>query len=209
MASFVSGHATHPDWRMALAIAAAQVDAARAARDAQEPGDVGPLTLGFIYFTGRLRSAGDAAAGGAEGTLAGCRVGRQRRCRRRRLRVEYIDEPALVLMLAACRWTASRSSRARGRYRVSTPSALSCTPTLRRLTCPKLIAEMSERVASGYLFGGLAASRGGTVHLADGVWQGGLSGVASAPVWRWSRASRRAASRWARCARSPRPNATS
>jgi len=42
----------------------------------------------------------------------------------------------------------------------------------------ELIAELSDRVASGYLFGGLASSRAGTLHLADGVWQGGLSGVA-------------------------------
>jgi small ligand-binding sensory domain FIST len=45
----------------------------------------------------------------------------------------------------------------------------------------ELIAEMSQRTSSGYLFGGLAASRSTHVHLADGVWQGGLSGVAFAP----------------------------
>jgi small ligand-binding sensory domain FIST len=37
---------------------------------------------------------------------------------------------------------------------------------------------MSDRVSSGYLFGGLAASRSGAVHVADGAWRGGLSGVA-------------------------------
>ena len=37
---------------------------------------------------------------------------------------------------------------------------------------------MSDRTTSGYLFGGLASSRGAAVHIADGVWQGGLSGVA-------------------------------
>jgi small ligand-binding sensory domain FIST len=37
---------------------------------------------------------------------------------------------------------------------------------------------MSRRTSSGYLFGGLAASRNGLCHIADGVWQGGLSGVA-------------------------------
>ncbi|MDP3137435.1 MAG: FIST C-terminal domain-containing protein, partial [Burkholderiaceae bacterium] len=42
----------------------------------------------------------------------------------------------------------------------------------------ELIVEMSDRTASGYLFGGLASSRGATAHIADGVWQGGLSGVA-------------------------------
>ena len=51
----------------------------------------------------------------------------------------------------------------------------------------ELIAEMSDRTASGYLFGGLASARplpgsqgmhAGAAHIADGVWQGGLSGVA-------------------------------
>jgi hypothetical protein len=30
MSTFITGHATHPDWRMALALAAAQLDAQRA-----------------------------------------------------------------------------------------------------------------------------------------------------------------------------------
>ena len=42
----------------------------------------------------------------------------------------------------------------------------------------ELLLEMSQRTSSGYLFGGLAASRNGLCHIADGVWHGGLSGVA-------------------------------
>jgi len=42
----------------------------------------------------------------------------------------------------------------------------------------ELIVEMSDRTTSGYLFGGLASARGTAVHIANGVWQGGLSGVA-------------------------------
>src|SRR4030095_4843083 len=45
----------------------------------------------------------------------------------------------------------------------------------------ELIAEMSQRTTSGYVFGGLASSRTDVVHLADGVRRGGLSGVAFAP----------------------------
>jgi small ligand-binding sensory domain FIST len=41
-----------------------------------------------------------------------------------------------------------------------------------------LISELSERLPSGYLFGGLASSRTRTLTLADGVFEGGLSGVA-------------------------------
>jgi small ligand-binding sensory domain FIST len=42
----------------------------------------------------------------------------------------------------------------------------------------ELLVELSARTRSGYLFGGLAASRNGACHIADGVWRGGVSGVA-------------------------------
>jgi small ligand-binding sensory domain FIST len=41
-----------------------------------------------------------------------------------------------------------------------------------------LIDDMSARTTSGYLFGGLSASRGAACQFADGVFEGGLSGVA-------------------------------
>ena len=172
---FLTGHATHPDWRMALALAAAQVDAQRVAR---ETSGGGPLTLGWCYFT-------DAYAPHAEGLLAelrqrwpgvswvGC-VGVGVAASG----VEYIDEPALVLMLADL--PPGRFEIFSGQHplrRIEAFSALvhadPATPDV-----GELIAELSDRTTSGYLFGGLAASRSRNVHLADGVWQGGLSGVA-------------------------------
>jgi small ligand-binding sensory domain FIST len=42
----------------------------------------------------------------------------------------------------------------------------------------ELIDELAQRTESGYLFGGLASSRSRTVALADGVFSGGLCGVA-------------------------------
>jgi small ligand-binding sensory domain FIST len=42
----------------------------------------------------------------------------------------------------------------------------------------ELLHEMSERTAGRYLFGGVAASRTRSITLADGVFEGGLSGVA-------------------------------
>ena len=63
----------------------------------------------------------------------------------------------------------------------STPLAHTPTPTPPTQATPdlqELITELSDRTESGYLFGGLASSRAAAVHLADGVWQGGLSGVA-------------------------------
>jgi small ligand-binding sensory domain FIST len=92
--------------------------------------------------------------------------------------VEYFDEPALVLMLAAL--PSGRFEVFSGARKLQTIEPFSAlvhadpgTPDL-----AELIGEMSDRTSSGYLFGGLAASRGATTHIANGVWQGGLSGVA-------------------------------
>lgn len=170
MARFRCGHATHPDWRMALTLAAAQLDASAAG--APEP------TLGFVYFT-------DAYVAHADELLqslrrrwpqvgwAGC-VGIGVAASG----VEYFDEPALVLMLASLpRGCFEVFSGAQPIRRIEPYAALvhadAATPDL-----AELIAEMSDRTTSGYLFGGVAASRAGSVHIADGVWRGGLSGVA-------------------------------
>ena len=170
MTQFRCGHAAHPDWRMALTMAASQLDA--------QP-EAGAPTLGWCYFT-------DAYAAQAEALLAALRerwpgvawvgcVGIGVAASG----VEYFDEPALVLMLSNLpRGRFEVFSGARPRARLQAHTALvhadPGTPDL-----DELIAEMSDRTETGYLFGGLAASRGRAVHLADGVWQGGLSGVAS------------------------------
>ncbi len=175
MNPFVVGHATHPEWSGALALAAAQVEAQIAAAGGPPP------TLGLVYFT-------DHYVGQAEVLMAELRqrwpgvawvgsVGIGVAA----MGAEYIDEPALVLMLAALPADGFEVfSGAKKLSRIQPFSALvhadPATPEL-----GELIGEMSERVDSGYLFGGLASSRAGAVHLADGVWRGGLSGVAFAP----------------------------
>jgi small ligand-binding sensory domain FIST len=170
MQAFATGHGSHPDWRMALSMAATQL---QAQGDAQaEP------TLGVVYFSDhyaghadalyaalRQRWPGVAWAGGVGlGVLANG--------------VEYFDEPALVLLLASLPRESFRVfSGAQPLAGFDAFSALvhadPATPEL-----PELLLEMSQRTTSGYLFGGLAASRNGVHHVADGVWQGGLSGVA-------------------------------
>jgi small ligand-binding sensory domain FIST len=175
MAAFLVGHATHPDWRGALALAAAQIEARRGAHDASA---AGPLSLGFVYFTDHYAAHAEAlyaalrqqwpGVGWVGCVGVGVAAGG----------VEYIDEPALALMLAALPTGRFEVfSGARKLRRIEPFSALvhadPATPDL-----AELIAEMSDRTASGYLFGGVAASRGNAMHLADGVWHGGLSGVA-------------------------------
>jgi small ligand-binding sensory domain FIST len=175
MPGFLVGHATHPDWRAALALAGAQIEAQRARHEASA---AGPLTLGFVYVTDHFAGHADALytelrarwPGVAWVGSVGVGVAASG--------VEYIDEPALALMLAAL--PAGRFevfSGARKLHRTLPYTALvhadPGTPEL-----AELVAEMSDRTASGYLFGGLSSSRSGSFHIADGVWRGGLSGVA-------------------------------
>ena len=97
MSAFLTGHASHPDWRMALAMAGAQIDAQQAAA---EGSGAGPTTLGFVYLTDhyapharallaalRERWRGVAWVGSVGIGVAASGV-------------EYFDEPALALMLA-------------------------------------------------------------------------------------------------------------
>lgn len=175
MARFHVGHATHPDWRMALALADAQLHAAvdRAAGPAP--------TLGWCYLT-------DAYAPHAEPLLAelrgrwpevtwtGC-VGFGVAAGA----AEYIDEPALALMLAPL----PRSQFHLFHGAQPLPPGLAraalvhVDPNLPELG--ELVAELGQRVDGARLFGGLTWSRSGSVHLADGVWRGGFSGVGFTP----------------------------
>ena len=170
MQAFATGHGSHPDWRMALSMAATQLQARGSAQAAP--------TLGVVYFSDHYAGHAEALLAALQqrwpgvvwtgsvglGVLAGG--------------VEYFDEPALVLLLCSLPREQFRMfSGARPLAGFDAFSALvhadPATPEL-----PELLLEMSQRTASGYLFGGLAASRNGVRHVADGVWQGGLSGVA-------------------------------
>ena len=177
MQGFLVGHAAHPDWRAALALAESQVQARRAA---QEASAASPPTLGFVYFSDHYAAHAQALYNalrqrwpGVSGVgSVGVGVAANG--------AEYFDEPALVLMLAALpAGQFEVFSGARKVQRIEPFTALvhadPATPDL-----AELIVEMSERTSSGYLFGGLASSRAAALHIADGVWQGGLSGVAFA-----------------------------
>lgn len=92
--------------------------------------------------------------------------------------VEYFDEPALVLMLAAMpreRFRVFSGSQPLGGFAAHTVQ-VHADPSTAEL--PALIHELAERTATGYLFGGLASSRGQAPQIADGVFEGGVSGVA-------------------------------
>ena len=176
MKLFLHGHATHPDARVALALATAQVEAQRQ----QRRNDAAPCTptLGWVYLT-------DHFAPQAEGLLAELRqswpgvawvgatgVGIAAGG------VEYFDEPAVALMLCEL-------PRAQFRVFSGAQPLAGFAPHTAQVhgdpaadDLPELIHEMSARTATGYVFGGLASSRTRTLHIADGVLTGGLSGVA-------------------------------
>ncbi|MSP95937.1 MAG: histidine kinase [Betaproteobacteria bacterium] len=100
--------------------------------------------------------------------------------------VEYVGEPALALMVADLPADSYRifSGRRRGPQlgERSGSGAIAAhfavvhadpqTPDM-----AELITDMSARVESGYLVGGLASSQAGTVQIANEVLSGGLSGV--------------------------------
>jgi small ligand-binding sensory domain FIST len=184
LASFVQAHAAHADWRVALAQSQRQIQARIAARGALK-GEPVPFTLGWCYLSDyyapeaeaildelRLRMPGVAWVGTAGVGVAASGV-------------EYIDEPALVLMVAPL----ARASFRLFSGRQPLPAASSgfvahtalvhaegSTPDLQ-----ELLHELSTRTATGYLFGGLSSARNRPLHMADGVLTGGLSGVAFGP----------------------------
>ncbi len=188
MKLFPYGHATHPEWRMAAAQVLAQVRGQMARPDfASAP------TLALLYITDHYAeqardileylSAELPEVTDWSGTV-GVGVAANN--------VEYFDAPALVLMLCELPGDQYRvfSGVAPLGLGFDAHSALvHADPNTADLG--ELIGEMAARTATGYLFGGLSASRSQTVQFAvggngnirgqgaaSGVFSGGLSGVA-------------------------------
>lgn len=173
MKLFLHAHATHPDWHFALALAASQIEAQR-----QRPDHIREPTLGWVYLTDhyaahaevllaalQARWPGVAWVGAVGVGIAGNGV-------------EYFNEPALSLMLSdlpAHQFKVFSGAAPLGNFDAAS-AQVHADPQTADLS--ELVHEMSQRTRSGYLFGGLASSRTRTLHIANGVFQGGLSGVA-------------------------------
>lgn len=182
--TFIQGHASHPDWRVALADSRAQVQAEIAARAART-GKPTALTLGWCYLTDYYTLAAEAILDGLRLAFPGVAwigtVGIGVAANG----IEYFDEPAVVLLLAPLPRASFRLFSGRQPLRGASAGfvphtalvhADGGTPDLQGL-----LQELSARTATGYLFGGLSSARNRQVHLADGVLTGGLSGVAFGP----------------------------
>ena len=169
MPRFVVGHAAHPDWKGALSLASAQIERQQGSQEA---------SLGLVYFTDHYAPHAQALYDALHARWPGvawagtvgigvCASG-----------VEYFDEPALVLML---------STLPPGRFRIFSgarplaqiePATALVHADARAHELAELLDDLSARTSSGYLFGGVAASRTRSCQVAEGVYEGGLSGVA-------------------------------
>jgi small ligand-binding sensory domain FIST len=172
--TFRAGHAAAVQWRDAAERCLAAV------------GDARDATLGFLYLTDTLD--GDAAEilehfrreTGVRHWVGSVGVGVLG------TGAEYLDEPAMSVLLAD--FPEGEFSVFSGKARAPqpgsrTPSGAGAAhfavvhgdPSTEDM--PELIEDMSMKVASGFLVGGLSSARGDTYQIADEVLRGGLSGV--------------------------------
>jgi small ligand-binding sensory domain FIST len=183
-ASFVHAHAAHADWRVALAECQRQVQTQIAASAAQQD-ESAPFTLGWCYLSDYYAPASEAILdelhrgqpGVAWVGTVGVGVAASG--------IEYIDEPALVLMVAPLPRESFRlfsglqplpATSSGFVAHTALVHAEGSTPDVQ-----ELLHELSARTATGYLFGGLSSARNRPLHMADGVFTGGLSGVLFGP----------------------------
>lgn len=194
MKLFPYGHATHPQWQMAAGLVLAQLRAHMAL-----PGYAQSPTLALLYITDHYAADAQEILDHLSAELpevtdwsgtVGVGIASNN--------VEYFDEPALAVMLCELPHDQYRvfsgvsplPSASSGRFKAHTAlvHADAGTPDV-----GELIDELAQRTDSGYVFGGLASSRGATVQFAlsghgnvkgqgaaSGVFSGGLSGVAFA-----------------------------
>lgn len=173
MNRFLHGHATHADWRAALALAAAQVEAQRHA-----PGHAATPTLGWVYLTDALAPHAEALLGELRQRWPGVEWVGATGVGIAAAGVEYFDAPALALMLtdlAPARFRVFSGARPLTGFAAHTAN-VHADPGAADLA--ELIHDMSARTATGYLFGGLASAPSRPLHIAGNVLAGGLSGVA-------------------------------
>lgn len=190
--SFLHAHATHPAPELAVEIVWAQLSA-------QGVEDMG-ATLGWCYLTDELAPGAEAVMRALRERLPGVSWVGAVGAGVLATGVEYMDEPALAVMV--CNLPPSDFRLFHGRRPLPAfpmghlrregwhAHTAQVHADARSPELAELIAELAARTDTGYLFGGLSAGRHGSPHLAwsasedantaphTGVWHGGLSGVA-------------------------------
>jgi len=173
--SFWVGHARAASWREAAERCLAAIGAVPASAN-----------IGFVYFSDHF--VADAVelvahlrgATGVEQWVGSVGVGVLATA------TEYMDDPAVAVMLAALPDGEFRIFSGKARP----PGALERTASGAEAAhfaivhgdpethdMPELIEDMSGKVTSGFLVGGLSSSRAASCQVANEVLQGGLSGV--------------------------------
>ena len=192
MKLFPTGHATHPQWRMAAALVLAQLRAQMSL-----PEYASAPTLGLLYITDHYASEAQALFDYLSSELpevtdwsgtVGVGVSASN--------AEYFDEPALSVMLLDVPADQYRVFSGVAPLPRNPASGFEAYTALvhadgHTAELAELLDEMAARTATGYLFGGLSASRSNNVQFvvggdgnmagqggASGVFDGGLSGVA-------------------------------
>lgn len=191
---FLCAHATHPQADLALSLIWAQL--------VPQGVETMGATLGWCYMTEDLAPQAEAIIKGLKERLPGVAwvgaVGHGVLA----TGVEYIDEPALAVMVSTMPNDDFRVFSGRQPLpalpRDGEATALSgdaFVPHVAQVHADasttdlqELITELANRTRTGYLFGGLSSSEARQIHLAldplgergraQGVWSGGVSGVA-------------------------------
>ena len=190
---FLQAHATHPQPELALELVWAQL-ASQGAQDMS-------ATLGWCYLSEDLADGAQAILNALRERLPGVAWVGGVGAGVLATGIEYIDEPALAVMVcdlpardfrifhgrqplpahAGPAVPPAASSSTDWRAHVAQVHADGMSPDL-----PELIRELADRTDTGYVFGGISVGQSQSLHLAleaqapddTGVWQGGLSGVA-------------------------------
>lgn len=183
---FAAGHAAHSDWRVALRRALGDMvhDARVATTHAAGSGEAAAdYTLGLCYLTDAFAADAEAILAELQHRLPGVHWVGTVGVGVAATGAEHFDQPALALMLAPLPRSGFRVFSGRQPLRADSDEFHPHTALVhadgRTPDLQELLPELAARTASGYLFGGLTASRGRSVQIADAVFDGGgLSGVA-------------------------------
>jgi small ligand-binding sensory domain FIST len=165
---FAYGHAAAPTWRECVLACAERIG---------RPG----RGLGFVYFTDAFVAHAEQILDsfrettGVDDWVGSVGVGVLA------TGAEYQDQPAIAAMVAEVPGFDVFSGRkplkgGQGSAHFAVIHADPAAPDV-----AGLIADMSAKVASGFVVGGLSSSRSRTVQIANAVLSGGLSGAALAP----------------------------
>ena len=179
MTRFVQAHAGHADWRFALGQCWNQI------HQQLEASQGADFNLGWCYLTDHYAAHAGAILEALRqklpkvqwvGTIAvGVAAGS----------VEYIDEPAIALMLGSLPRDSFKLFSGSNRL-ADEPGGFQAYTALVHAqggtaVLPTQLKELSNQTLTGYLFGGLSSARNQALHFANDIFLSGMSGVAFSP----------------------------